>query len=79
MKKLSVVKTLFNKPVVHFELSMKSSEIQIDLFNYAHIELQTPKRINQKNYKPQLYYSKNNERGLKHYSPGFVIIFYDQT
>ena len=30
-----------------------SSEIQIDLFNYANIELETPKRINQKDYKPQ--------------------------
>ena len=29
-----------------------SSEIQIDLFNYANIELETPKRINQKEYKP---------------------------
>lgn len=35
-----------------------SSEIQIDLFNYAHIELETPKRVNQKDYKPQFYLFK---------------------
>ena len=40
-----------------------SSEIQIDLFNYANIELETPKRINQKEYKPQLYlYKKQRKR-----------------
>jgi len=35
-----------------------SSEIQIDLFNHANIELETPKRINQKDYKPQFYLFK---------------------
>ncbi|QIY84042.1 IS982 family transposase [Chryseobacterium sp. NEB161] len=40
-----------------------SSEIQIDLFNYANIELETPKRINQKEYKPQFYlYKKQRKR-----------------
>src|SRR5690606_19151613 len=35
-----------------------SSEIQIDLFNSANIELETPKRANQKDYKPQFYLFK---------------------
>lgn len=40
-----------------------SSEIQIDLFNYANIELETPKRVNQKDYKPQFYlYKKQRKR-----------------
>ena len=40
-----------------------SSEIQIDLFNYANIELETPKRINQKDYKPQFHlYKKQRKR-----------------
>ena len=30
-----------------------SAEVQIDLFNYANIRLDTPKRTNQKDYKPQ--------------------------
>lgn len=42
-----------------------SSEIQIDLFNYAHIELQTPKRINQKNYKPQFYLFKKQRKRIE--------------
>ena len=30
-----------------------SAEVQIDLFNYANIQLDTPKRTNQKDYRPQ--------------------------
>lgn len=32
-----------------------SSEIQLDLFNTVNIQLETPKRANQKDYKPQFY------------------------
>lgn len=40
-----------------------SSEIQIDLFNSVNIELETPKRTNQKDYKPQFYlYKKYRKR-----------------
>lgn len=42
-----------------------SSEIQIDLFNYANIELETPKRINQKDYKPQFYLFKKQRKRIE--------------
>ncbi len=42
-----------------------SSEIQIDLFNYAHIELETPKRVNQKDYKPQFYLFKKQRKRIE--------------
>lgn len=42
-----------------------SSEIQIDLFNYANIELETPKRINQKDYKPQFYLFKKQRKKIE--------------
>lgn len=42
-----------------------SSEIQIDLFNYANIELETPKRINQKNYKPQFHLFKKQRKRIE--------------
>lgn len=32
-----------------------SSQIQLDLFSTANIQLETPKRLNQKDYKPQFY------------------------
>ena len=42
-----------------------SSEIQIDLFNYANIELETPKRINQENYKPQFHLFKKQRKRIE--------------
>ena len=36
-----------------------SQTIQLDLFNEVNIELETPKRKNQKDYKPQFYQFKN--------------------
>lgn len=42
-----------------------SSEIQIDLFNYANIELDTPKRVNQNNYKPQFYLFKKQRKRIE--------------
>lgn len=42
-----------------------SSEIQIDLFNYAKIELETPKRVNQNNYKPQFYLFKKQRKRIE--------------
>ncbi|AQX02212.1 hypothetical protein BBD32_12430 [Elizabethkingia anophelis] len=40
-------------------------EKQSDLFNYAHIELETPKRVNQKDYKPQFYLFKKRRKRIK--------------
>lgn len=42
-----------------------SSEIQIDLFNYANIELETPKRVNQKDYSPQFYLFKKQRKRIE--------------
>lgn len=42
-----------------------SSEIQIDLFNYANIELETPKRVNQKDYRPQFYLFKKHRKRIE--------------
>ncbi|AJW62127.1 Transposase DDE domain protein [Elizabethkingia miricola] len=42
-----------------------SSEIQIDLFNYANIELETPKRVNQKDYQPQFYLFKKQRKRIE--------------
>ncbi|MGV7108175.1 IS982 family transposase [Flavobacterium sp. U410] len=42
-----------------------SSEVQIDLFNYANIELETPKRINQKDYKPQFHLFKKQRKRIE--------------
>lgn len=42
-----------------------SSEIQIDLFNYANIELETPKRANQKDYRPQFYLFKKQRKRIE--------------
>ncbi|AJW64949.1 Transposase DDE domain protein [Elizabethkingia miricola] len=42
-----------------------SSEMQIDLFNYANIELETPKRVNQKDYRPQFYLFKKQRKRIE--------------
>lgn len=42
-----------------------SESIQLDLFQTINIKLETPKRINQKNYKPQPYIFRKS-RTAKH-------------
>ncbi len=42
-----------------------SSEMQIDLFNFVNSEFETPKRINQKDYKPQFYLYKKYRKRLQ--------------
>lgn len=42
-----------------------SSQVQVDLFNYANITLETPKRINQKDYKPQFYLFKKHRKRIE--------------
>ena len=39
--------------------------IQIDLFNEVHIQLETPKRSNQKDYKPQSYPFKKYRKRIE--------------
>ncbi|WP_372472445.1 IS982 family transposase [Capnocytophaga sp. ARDL2] len=42
-----------------------SSQYQLDLFNTATIQLDTPKRINQKDYKPQFYLFKKKRKRIE--------------
>lgn len=42
-----------------------SQTIQLDLFNEVNIELETPKRINQKDYKPQFYQFKKFRKRIE--------------
>jgi len=42
-----------------------SQTIQLDLFNEVNIELETPKRINQKNYTPQFYQFKKYRKRIE--------------
>ncbi|MBY0066795.1 transposase, partial [Empedobacter falsenii] len=42
-----------------------SQTIQIDLFNEANIRLETPKRSNQKEYKPQFYPFKKYRKRIE--------------
>ena len=42
-----------------------SSEIQLDLFNSVKIKLETPMRINQKDYKPQKYIFKKSRKRIE--------------
>lgn len=42
-----------------------SAQVQIDLFNYAHIQLDTPMRTNQKDYKPQFSLFKKKRKRIE--------------
>lgn len=42
-----------------------SSQVQVDLFNYANITLETPKRVNQKDYKPQFHLFKKHRKRIE--------------
>ncbi|WP_278036511.1 IS982 family transposase [Flavobacterium nitratireducens] len=42
-----------------------SQTIQLDLFNEVNIELETPKRVNQKDYKPQFYQFKKFRKRIE--------------
>jgi len=42
-----------------------SQTIQLDLFNEVNIELETPKRKNQKDYKPQFYQFKKYRKRIE--------------
>ena len=42
-----------------------SQTIQLDLFNEVNIELETPKRKNQKDYKPRFYQFKKYRKRIE--------------
>jgi hypothetical protein len=60
---LQDIKTQLSNCVLLGDKGYLSQTIQIDLFNEVNIHLETPKRSNQKNYKPQFYqYKKYRKR-----------------
>ena len=42
-----------------------SQSVQLDLFNEVNIQLETPKRVNQKDYKPQFYPFKKHRKRIE--------------
>lgn len=48
-----------------------SQTIQLDLFNEVNIELETPKRNNQKDYKPQFYQFKKYRKRIETFATNF--------
>ncbi len=42
-----------------------SESIQLDLFQSENIKLETPKRMNQKNYKPQAYVFRKSTKRIE--------------
>lgn len=60
---LQDIKTQISNCVLIGDKGYLSQTIQIDLFNEVNIHLETPKRTNQRNYKPQFYqYKKYRKR-----------------
>ncbi|MCS4300943.1 IS982 family transposase [Chryseobacterium sp. BIGb0232] len=62
---LKDIKEQFSDCILLGDKGYLSSEVQIDLFNYVNIRLETPKRINQKNYKPQFYLFKKHRKRIE--------------
>ena len=62
---LKDIKTQLSDCVLLADKGYLSSEIQIDLFNSVNIDLETPKRINQKDYKPQFYLFKKYRKRIE--------------
>ncbi len=62
---LKDVKTQMCDCVLLGDRSYLSQTIQIDLFNEANIRLETPKRSNQKEYKPQFYPFKKYRKRIE--------------
>lgn len=70
---LKDIKSQMSDCVILGDKGYLSQSVQIDLFNQANIELETPKRKNQKDHKPQFYPFKKYRKELKPYSHNFVI------
>jgi len=62
---LKDIKTQMSDCVILGDKGYLSQKIQIDLFNQANIELETPKRANQKDYKPQFYQFKKYRKRIE--------------
>lgn len=62
---LQDIKTQMSDCVLLADKGYLSQAIQLDLFNQVNIQLQTPKRINQKDYKPQFYPFKKYRKRIE--------------
>jgi len=62
---LKDIKTQMTDCVVLGDKGYLSSQIQLDLFRTANICLETPKRVNQKDYKPQFYPFKKYRKRIE--------------
>ncbi len=62
---LQDIKTQLSDCVILGDKGYLSLTIQLDLFNEVNIELETPKRKNQKDYKPQFYQFKKYRKRIE--------------
>lgn len=62
---LQDIKTQLSDCVILGDKGYLSQTIQLDLFNQVNIELETPKRKNQKDYKPQFYQFKKYRKRIE--------------
>ena len=62
---LKNIKQQMSDCVVFGDRGYLSETIQLDLFQTANIKLETPKRINQKNYKPQPYIFRKSRKRIE--------------
>lgn len=62
---LKDIKTQLSDCTIIGDKGYLSSEIQLNLFESANIQLNTPKRKNQKEYKPQFYLFKNKRKRIE--------------
>ena len=62
---LQNIKTQLSDCVILGDKGYLSQTIQLDLFNEVNIELETPKRKNQKDYKPQFYQFKKYRKRIE--------------
>ncbi len=62
---LKEIKTQISDCVLIGDKGYLSQIVQLDLFNQANIRLETPKRVNQKDYKPQFYPFKKYRKRIE--------------
>lgn len=62
---LQDIKTQLSDCVLLGDKGYLSQSVQLDLFNEVNIQLETPKRVNQKDYKPQFYQFKKYRKRIE--------------
>jgi hypothetical protein len=64
---LKTIKHQMSDFVLLVDRGYLSQSIQLDLFQTVNIKLETPKRANQNDYKPQPYIFRKSRKKMKHY------------